>query len=133
VIPVLDTHIWLWWLLKDRRLDQKIFKRLNRLAAAKTPPLLADISVWESTMLYQARRIELNLPYETFIGLATQNDVVQLMPIHAKVAGELLRLPDWFHKDPADRLIVATALAMGVPLCTVDERIINSKIVKIYQ
>lgn len=132
MIPLLDTHIWLWWLLKDRRLDTKAAKRLNRLAENKTPPLLADISVWECTLLYQAGRIKPSLPYNTFISLATQSDVVQVIPIQAKVALELLRLPASFHKDPADRIIVATAAAMGAPLMTADEKIVDSKVVQIY-
>ena len=53
-------------------------------------------------------------------------------PVRFSVAIELAALPDTFHRDPADRTIVATARANGLPVLTRDRRIIDSSLVEIW-
>jgi PIN domain nuclease of toxin-antitoxin system len=51
------------------------------------------------------------------------------MPISPTVAAEVAALPPDFHRDPADRIIVASARVLGANLLTRDDRIINAKLV----
>jgi PIN domain nuclease of toxin-antitoxin system len=53
---------------------------------------------------------------------------VILRPMNAEIASLAVRLPASFPKDPADRLIAATAMAEGLPLVTADQRIRRSKL-----
>jgi hypothetical protein len=57
---------------------------------------------------------------------------VRVCPITASIAAEVARLPEPFHKDPADRLIVATSRVLGAPLVTLDDRILKSGLVSLW-
>ena len=56
--PLLDTHVWVWWMLGDPRLPARERDRLDGLPAASRP-LLADISLWEVALLVQSGRLQL--------------------------------------------------------------------------
>jgi PIN domain nuclease of toxin-antitoxin system len=73
-------------------------------------------------MLAEKQRLVLSPGVEEWIG-ANLRPPVELEPIHPSVAIASARLKD-FHGDPADRIIVATAMLLGVPLVTADQKII---------
>ena len=60
-------------------------------------------------------------------------DVVSVLPLDVDVVLALAALPATFHADPADRLIVATARAHGIPLATHDAGIRKSRVVKLWK
>lgn len=132
-LPLIDTHIWIWWLLNIGSLPKKEKEYLNRLVDKGTPPLLSSISVWEMTLLHKLGSIKTRLPFESFAKLAASPECVQILPVNAEVAIRLHTLPDAFQKDPADRLIVSTALAGGHKLMTKDNQIIKSGLVEIWK
>lgn len=84
-------------------------------------------------MLHSKGRVPLKLPFERWIREATNPDVVKIVPLDADVVIALDSLPVSFHGDPADRLIVATARAHGLPLATADKAIRRSRIVKLWK
>lgn len=69
------------------------------------------------------------MPLRDWLEQMTAPPLVERVPISAAVAEQVVRLPQRFHKDPADKIIVATALATGATLVTCDRQIIASKIV----
>jgi PIN domain nuclease of toxin-antitoxin system len=84
-------------------------------------------------MLHEKSRIELPLRFPDWLRRAAASSIVAVLPLNAEVVISLDALPDRFHGDPADRLIVATARAHGLPLATHDERIRRSRVVRIWR
>jgi len=74
-------------------------------------------------MLVAKRRIQLDRPVERWVGVALALPGIQLAPLDPAIAVRSTKLPGEFHPDPADRIIVATALENAVPIVTPDDRI----------
>lgn len=123
---LIDTHIWIWWMNDSADLPREAREFLDQLDAK---PLVADISLWEVGMLVSKHRITLKVPLLEWLSVAVQ--AVSVLPISASIAARVALMPESFHGDPADRLIVATALEMGVPLVTRDKKIRDSGLVQI--
>ena len=129
---LLDTHIWLWWLTGQGELPERERAALDR-QAAKAPPLLSAISLWETQMLHSKGRLQLQVPFARWLMEASLPDVVQIVPLTAHVVLSVDALPARFHGDPADRIIVASALAVGASLFTKDRAIRRSRAVKLWR
>lgn len=127
--PLLDTHAWIWWVDRDRRLGGAVIDALDALAA-DARPLLSDISLWEVAMLVERRRLSFSLPFEEWLEAAAHPRSVRVVPITPSIAAEVAALPASFHRDPADRVIVATARVLAAPLVTRDRRITESRLVR---
>jgi PIN domain nuclease of toxin-antitoxin system len=125
---LLDTHVLLWWVHADSRLSRG---QLDILDAAKpdSPLLVSDITLWEIANLSSLGRIRLHLPLRDWLEQATAPPLVQRASITPAIAAEVAALPDSFHRDPADRILVASARALGAALLTQDRRIILSGLV----
>ena len=130
--PLLDTHVWVWWMLGDTRLSAKEREVLDGLAPEHRPRL-CDISIWEVALLVELGRLVLEAELENWLSVAAAPATVQVQPILPAYAAEMNRLPSSFHRDPADRLIVATARALKLPLATHDKKIIDSGLVAVWQ
>lgn len=120
---LLDTHTWLWMAEGDAsRFRRKTIERIEA-AAKENRLLLAAISLWEVAMLEAKGRIQLELPCSEWLKQAQRTTGAITVPIEADIAARSCALPD-FHGDPADRLIVATAIHHGAALLTEDDRIV---------
>jgi PIN domain nuclease of toxin-antitoxin system len=129
---VLDTHVWLWWLLGQADLPEAQRRALNDLAA-DDPPLLPAVCLWEAQMLHSKGRLSLDVPFARWLPEAAQPAVVRIAPLSVDVVLALDALPASFHGDPADRLIVATARSMRLPLATHDKQIRRSRVVSLWR
>lgn len=125
---LLDTHILLWWVNGDSRLSSRQRQILEQ-AGEDQPLWVSDISLWEIATLTSLKRIEMLIPLRDWLERATAPPLVQRMPISPAVAAEVAALPDDFHRDPADRIIVASARVLGATLLTQDHRIIKAELV----
>lgn len=117
-ILLLDTHALLWWQAGGERLSRRARSGID----GATTLMVSPISFWEISMLVEKGRIGLDRSPVVWAndllatdGLAT----AELTPTIAATAGTL----QGFHGDPADRLIVATARSLGVPIVTKDAQI----------
>ncbi len=128
---LLDTHIWLWWLLGDGALRTKQRVKLDRLASERQLAI-SWVSLWETEMLEAKGRIKLLPGFESWIVKATDRAICCVLPVDLEVILAQRRLPVTFHSDPADRLITATALLAKSPLVTFDEKIKKSEVVEIW-
>ncbi len=126
---LLDTHILIWWLQGDGPLSSAQ-RRVLDAANADAPLLVSDISLWEIATLHTLGRIGLALPPREWLEKAVAPPLVRRHGISPAIAGEVASLPDSFHRDPADRIIVATARILGATLLTHDRRIVDSGLVK---
>ena len=122
---LLDTHVLLWWLTGDARLSPAQ-REVVASASAETPLLVSDISLWEIAMLHSLGRIRLSVPLRDWLERAVAPPLVRRQGISPAIAAELAALPDSFHRDPADRILVATARVLGATLLTQDRRILDA-------
>ena len=132
VAPLIDTHIWIWWVEGAPDLAVKDRDMLDALPEQYRPHLSA-ISLWELSILIQKRRYTPAGDLAEWLSLAAGPAAVKIEPISLSVARQLLEIPSSFHSDPADRIIVATARALGVPIFTYDKRIRQSGLVKLWK
>ena len=93
-------------------------------------PWLSDISLWETATLLEKGRISFSLPFEEWLGAAAHPRTVRIAPISAAIAVEVASLPKSFHRDPADRLIVATCRVLKLPLLSKDRLIMRTRLVE---
>ena len=87
---------------------------------------MSDISLWEVATLHSLGRIRLAVPLREWLDKAAAPPLVQRHGISPAIAAEVAALPDSFHRDPADRILVATARVLGATLLTQDRRIIGT-------
>jgi PIN domain nuclease of toxin-antitoxin system len=121
---LLDTHVWLWWLLGADQLLAHERHALDRLAS-RAGLRVAAVSLWEAQMLHAKRRLNLDRGFDVWIRDAAA--IVEVLPLDVEVVVEVNALPASFHGDPADRLIVATARAHRLALATHDRSIRRSR------
>lgn len=126
---LLDTHILLWWFDDAVARLSPRQEEVLRGASEEEPLWVSDITLWEVATLSSLGRIELSLPLRDWLEQATAPPLVQRLPITPAVAAEVAVLPDSFHRDPADRIIVASARVLGATLLTRDRRILESALV----
>jgi len=117
---VINTHILLWWQLNDDSLNlsyREILDRPNEIVG------ISAVSLMEIICLYDRQRINLPEIPELWIARIMAEPKIVVIPISANIAIDAFRLPDEFHKDPADRLIVASARVLNCPLMSQDSKI----------
>lgn len=132
IAPLLDTHTWIWWVDGNARLDARTLKRLDGLSAAERPRLSA-ISLWEAATLVTLGRLGWRTSFDSWIVRAAAPATVEILPITAEIAVEVARLPETFQRDPADRIIVATARVHQLALATSDRLIRDAKLARIWK
>jgi PIN domain nuclease of toxin-antitoxin system len=122
---ILDTHAWIWAVegMTDR-LHSRALSAIEQAARAATLAVSA-ISVWELAMLVKRGRLRLTTAVSSWIEASVRPPGVRIIPVGAALALDSVQLPDFdHHKDPADRLIVATARRHGT-LLTCDESLLD--------
>ncbi|MES1943120.1 protein PilT [Salinisphaera sp. PC39] len=120
---LLDTHAWIWWVADPDRLSAPAAEVLARAREQGGPVYLSSISVWEVAMLVDKGRLELTMDVEDWVAHSEAVPWIECVPVTNHLALRSVRLPDGLHPDPADRLIVATARYLGVPLVTRDRKL----------
>ncbi|MCQ0034661.1 MULTISPECIES: type II toxin-antitoxin system VapC family toxin [Burkholderia] len=119
---VLDTHALVWWVTDDPALSTKAKAAIKReLNGGEI--LVSAISAWEIAMLVEREKLVLSMDVGSWLAAVQAIEVVRLVPVDPEIAVKSVELPGEFHKDPADRMIVATARKFAVPLVTKDEKI----------
>lgn len=121
---VLDTHTLLWWVNGDSQLSDRAKAAIEHEASVENGALLVSaISAWEIAMLVSRNRLTLTMPVDDWLDTVAKVEAIRFVPVDNRVAVESTRLPGEFHKDPADRMIVALARHENVPLVTADQNI----------
>ena len=119
---LLDTHVLVWLDEGNSRLGTKALEAINRALAAGQLGV-ASISFWEIAMLVEKRRLDIRMELDAWHRELLQNGLREI-PLDGSTAlraGQLLN----FHGDPADRMIVATALEHSATLVTADRKILE--------
>ena len=119
---VLDTHAFVWWLGEPRRLSRKAARAL---AACRAPGSVrvSSASVLEVVVLAGRGRLRLACDISAWLADARRVPQLAFEPISAEIAALAGGYGETVPADPMDRLILATAAAVGAPLVTADERL----------
>jgi PIN domain nuclease of toxin-antitoxin system len=118
-VIVLDTHAFVWWAGESSKLS----KPARRAIEASRRRGVPAICLWEIAMLVAHKRLELDRDVSDWLSDAVALEGVEVLALTTDVAVRSTRLSQGFHGDPADQLIVATAIVEGASLVTRDERI----------
>ena len=121
---LLDTHVWLWLVAGSPDLATEARHTIDRAAAAGTLRIAA-ISLWEIALLASRGRIILGKSIGSWLEEALADPGPAIDPLSPQIAIESHALPDSFHRDPADRMIVATARVTSAVLMTRDRLILD--------
>lgn len=120
-MPLLDTQVLLWLSAEPERIGASSYRAIES-GSSSGENRVSAISFWETAMLISKGRYRLVVPVSEWRAdlLARGLDEIPVNGAIAAHAGEL----DWEHGDPADRIIVTTAMRRDLTLITADERIL---------
>jgi len=119
---VLDTHALVWWVNGDVALSKKAKAAIaQELTGGQI--IVSAISAWEIAMLVRQEKLVLSMDVDSWLATVAAIEAVRFLPLDVEVTVKSVDLPGEFHKDPADRMIVATARKLAVPLVTKDDKI----------
>jgi PIN domain nuclease of toxin-antitoxin system len=121
---LLDTHIWLWWLHDQNRLSQQMRMTIAS-EESNNGILVSAISVWEVSVKFSLGKLTLPLPIEEWYALAQTYPGIVIEALEPLDAIASTQLPGEFHKDPADRILIAIARRYDIALVTLDTKILN--------
>ena len=93
------------------------------IAAAGRAIAISAISTWEVALLVDRGRLTLRMDVADWIAHSEALPYWTFIPVDNKIAFGSVALPPPFHPDPADRMIVATARSLNIPVVTKDQRI----------
>ena len=119
---VLDTHAWIWAVSNPELLSVPARDAFHEAVDAGRV-ILSSISVWEIALLAQKGRLELTMHISDWIAKSEALPFFHFIPVNNGIALKSVNLPGPLHPDPADRVIVATALTEGIPLVTKDHKL----------
>ncbi len=115
-IIVLDTHIWFWWInLEFDRFPSQWRERIDLASQVGISP----VSCFEIALSQQRGRLQLPCSLEEWFQEALTPSGIILLALSPKIASVAVNLSP-IHKDPFDRIIIATALVHQANLASVD-------------
>jgi PIN domain nuclease of toxin-antitoxin system len=122
---LLDTHTWLWAALHDkRRLGPRTAREIER-AASRGSAEISVASIFELTALAAAGRVRFATSAETWVRQSIEIARLQVAELTLAIAVEAGSIPTMALPDPIDRLLVATARNLDIPIVTRDARILD--------
>jgi len=111
--------------VSNPELLSKRAKKSLDIAMEEKGILISSISTWEVALLVAKKRLQLTLSVNDWIAKSEALSFITFIPVDNAVAIKSVNLPQPLHDDPADRIIIATAISMGAPLVTKDEKILK--------
>ena len=119
-VIVLDTHALLWWALDPKHLSREATALVAKME--QEGGFASAISLWELAVKVKRGKLELPLPVQQLAERIAEGGVVEVLPVDTRTWLHSVAL-EWEHSDPADRVIVSTAMLRGVPLLSKESAI----------
>jgi PIN domain nuclease of toxin-antitoxin system len=124
-VIVLDTHVWVWYVSNPEKLSRPARKAIDQEITGRNPLFISSISTWEISILASKGRLELTMDVRDWIAKSESLPFFHFVPMDNAIAYKSVFLPEPLHEDPADRIIVATALTQGASLVTKDDKLLR--------
>lgn len=125
---LVDTHVVVWLAFAQEQISRRARAAIDSARKNAEGLAISDITLMELATLVSKGRVRLDISLESFLEEVELRFVV--LPINARVCARAVTLPEAYPKDPADRIIGATALVKGLTLLTADRQIQQSKTVQ---
>jgi PIN domain nuclease of toxin-antitoxin system len=113
---LLDTHIFLWFIAGDQRLNPEIRQLITE---PDNKILLSIVSIWEIAIKHSLGKLILMKPFDVLIPEQVEENEITIVPISLADLNEVVKLP-LHHRDPFDRLLIAQAIQRSIPLISDD-------------
>ena len=126
-MSLLDTHTWIWWVDAPEKLSEAAREEIDK-AITENALYISSMSVWELAMLVHKGRLQLKLSVSDWVSHTEALPYVNFIPVNNRIAANSVMLD--LHPDPADRIIVATALYLGTNIISKDDKIRAFKKIK---
>jgi PIN domain nuclease of toxin-antitoxin system len=120
---VLDTHAAIWYLLDSTSLSEAVYSLIEGAAASGTPAFIPAVSLVEVVYLAERGRIHAGAFHRFANELGSENPAFTVVPLDIQIASALKLISRSHVPDMPDRIIAATALHLGLPLVTRDNRL----------
>ena len=120
---LVDTHALVWWVSDPKRIPTKARRVLDAAVKARESVAVSSISIWEIAMLVARKRLEFTIDAESWITAVEALPFFTFIPLDNRIAVRSVELDGFPNRDPADRIIVATALGLGATVVTADSRL----------
>jgi PIN domain nuclease of toxin-antitoxin system len=127
-VILVDTHVVVWLAFEQGQLSKKARAAIDDARKNGDGLAISDITLLELATLASKGRIHLDISLESFLQEVEARFV--LLPISGRACVRAIGFPANYPKDPADRIIGATALVEGLPLVTADREILRSKMIR---
>ena len=119
---LLDTHAWVWWVTEDRRLSTRA-RSVITASQAEQDLWISLISIWEVAKKVEKKQLVLDRPLSQWLDEAITQPGLGQWELTRPILVQSCELPQPFHGDPADQILVATARQRGAVLVTRDQQI----------
>ncbi|MBU0978646.1 MAG: type II toxin-antitoxin system VapC family toxin [Patescibacteria group bacterium] len=127
---LLDTHALIWWVDGSEKLSKKAKKAISD-SIKNGQICISSMTIWEVAVLSKKGKINFDIDFQKWLQKVTSLSMVKIIDVDMQIAHQSVFLPNYLHSDPIDRIIIATAQILKIPLVTADRRIIKSKIVEV--
>jgi len=115
---LLDTHALIWYFEDSSSIPEKI---VNLIDSNVNRKYICSVSLWEIAIKTNIGKLKMNLPFDELLA-EIANSELTILQVENEYLKSVLTLP-FLHKDPFDRLIIATAITENMPIITIDENI----------
>jgi PIN domain nuclease of toxin-antitoxin system len=127
-VILVDTHVVAWMAFEQNRLSKNAREAIDGARTNGGGLAISAITLWELATLAGRGRIHLDVSVESFLSEVEAR--LTVLPISGRACVRALSLPAAYPKDPADRIIAATALVEGLSLLTADREIRRARAVR---
>jgi PIN domain nuclease of toxin-antitoxin system len=125
VLTLLDTHVVIWIAMNPAKISKNARIAMDEARHGDTGLAISDMTLLELARLSSTGQVRFNTTLEVFLSEVERRFVV--LPMNSRICVQAFNLPTAYPKDPADRIIGATALVEGLPLITADQAIRRSR------
>jgi PIN domain nuclease of toxin-antitoxin system len=113
---LIDTHIFIWYIQNSERLPSSVATYIND---GKNDILLSIASVWEMAIKQSTGKLNLGIPYASFIEEQMRLNSMELLPLRLDHLEVVTTMP-FHHRDPFDRLLIAQAMLEDIVIISAD-------------